>query len=388
MKVSVQKSRAETLVTELMMKADVVVNGSRPWDITVHDPRFFDRMIRYGQLGIGEAYMDGWWDCPRLDEMSARFIKANLHHESVRDIRFIGYYAKQRLKGIGRKNNAFEVGAAHYDLSNTLFASFLDDTMSYSCAYWHGAETLEEAQRAKLDLICRKLDLKPGMKVLEIGCGWGGWARYAAENYGVEVLGITVSKEQISWAREHSQGLPVRFELMDYRDVSGQFDRVVSIAMFEAVGQKYFRTFMETVDRVLEPNGLFLLHTITANMPIEAAQSRWLNTYIFPNGELPSLSQVYRAAEGLFVSEGAHHLDGQYEQTLAEWDRRFVAAWPTLSDDFDERFFRMWRFYLLISQGIFKSRLCHLWQFVFSKDGIVGQDVGRTGTTYLHTDAR
>jgi cyclopropane-fatty-acyl-phospholipid synthase len=388
MTTSSSPGRAEALVTELMARADVRVNGDRPWDITVHDPRFFDRMIRHGQLGIGEAYMDGWWDCERIDEMSARFIRANLHHESIRDPRFVGYYLKQRLKGIGRKSLAYEVGQAHYDLSNDLFASFLDDTMSYSCAYWREAETLEEAQRAKLDLICRKLDLKPGMKVLEIGCGWGGWARYAAEHYGVEVVGITVSKEQLAWARQKAGDLPVRFELMDYRDVTGSYDRVVSIAMFEAVGQKYFRTFMETVDRVLKPDGQFLLHSIVSNTPIEAAQSRWLNTYIFPNGELPSLAQVYAAAEGLFVAEAAHQLDGDYERTLAEWDRRFVAGWPQIEKDFDARFYRMWRFYLQISQGIFKSRLCHLWHFVFTKDGIPGLDVTRTGTTYPHADSR
>jgi len=270
--------------------------------------------------------MDGWWDCERIDEMSARFIRANLHHESIRDQRFVGYYLKQHLKGIGRKSLAYQVGEAHYDLSNELFAAFLDETMSYSTAYWRDAEMLEEAQRAKLDLVCRKLDLRPGMTVLDIGCGWGGWARHAAKQYGVEVLGITISKEQLAWAREKSAGLPVRFELMDYRDVHGSYDRVVSIAMFEAVGQRYFRTFMKTVNRALKPDGQFLLHTILSNVPIEAAQSRWLNTYIFPNGELPSLAQIFAAAEGLLVAEAAHHLDGDYLRTLAEWDRRFVAA--------------------------------------------------------------
>lgn len=388
MTTSIGASRAEALVTKLMAAADVRVNGDRPWDITVHDPRFFDRMIRHGQLGIGEAYMDGWWDCESIDEMSARFIRANLHHESIRDLRFVGYYLKQRMKGIGRKSLSYEIGEAHYNLSNDLFASFLDDTMSYSCGFWREAETLEEAQRAKLDLICRKLDLKPGMKVLEIGCGWGGWARHAAEHYGVEVLGITVSKEQLAWAREKAGDLSVRVELMDYRDVNGWYDRVVSIAMFEAAGQKYFRTFMETVDRVLKPDGQFLLHTIVSNTPIEAAQSRWLNTYIFPNGELPSLAQVYKAAEGLFVAEAAHHFDGYYERTLADWDRRFVANWTTIEKGFDKRFYRMWRFYLQISQGIFKSRLCHLWQFVFTKDGIPGLNITRTGTTYPYADSR
>lgn len=381
-------SRAQTLVTELMARADVIVGGDRPWDITVHDPRFFDRMIRHGQLGIGESYMEGWWDCDRIDEMSARFIRANLHHESIRDIRFIGYYLRQRLRWIGRKSLAYEVGTQHYDLSNDLFASFLDTTMSYSCAYWQNAETLEQAQTAKLDLICRKLDLKPGMKVLEIGCGWGGWAHHAAKNYGVEVVGVTISKEQHAWAQKLNAGLPVKIELMDYRDLKGRYDRVVSIAMFEAVGQKYFLTFMQTVDRLLKPDGQFLLHTITANSPIEAAQSRWLNTYIFPNGELPSLAQVYKATQGLFVPEAAHHLDGDYARTLAEWDKRFIANWPSIEADFDVRFYRMWRFYLQISQGIFNSRLCHLWQFVFSKDGIQGHDVTNTGTIYPNADSR
>lgn len=381
-------NRAEALITELLLRADVRVGGDRPWDINVTDQRFFERVIRDGQLGMGEAYMDGWWDCKSVDEMSARFIRANLHDESIRDPRFIMQYLKNRLKGIGRKSLAFEVGEAHYDLGNDLFESFLDKTMSYSCGYWRDAKSLEEAQIAKLDLVCRKLDLRRGMKVLEIGCGWGGWARHAAEYYGVEVHGITVSKEQLDWARQHTDSLPLKFELMDYRDVKGSYDRVVSVAMFEAVGQSYFRIFMQKVAEVLKSDGQFLLHTIVSNQPIEAAQSRWLNTYIFPNGELPSLAQIMTAMEGLFVLEAAHHLDGDYALTLAEWDRRFVANWPKLSTKFDQRFYRMWRFYLQISQGIFKSRLCHLWQFVFTKDGIPGLDIGKIGLVYPNADLR
>ena len=381
-------ARARALVEELLGKADVIVGGTRPWDIHVHDERFFTRMIRHGQLGIGEAYMDGWWDCDGLDEMSARFIRADLHRESARDPRFVGYFLKQWLKGIGRKGLAFEVGRSHYDLSNALFESFLDPTMSYSCGYWRHASTLEEAQTAKLDLICRKLDLKPGMTVLEIGCGWGGWARHAAQNYGVSVTGVSVSREQIAYAEARTGDLPITYQLADYRDVQGQYDRVVSIAMFEAVGRRYYETFMDVVDRTLKPDGMVLVHTICGNKPVASAEAAWLNEYIFPNGELPSVGDVFQAAQGRLVPEGAHHLDGDYARTLAAWDTRFQQNWHTISDQFDERFYRMWRFYLGISKGIFDSRLGHLWQFVFTKDGIPGLRITETGNEYPSADAR
>jgi cyclopropane-fatty-acyl-phospholipid synthase len=213
------------------------------------------------------------------------------------------------------------------------------------------------------------------MKVLEIGCGWGGWAKFAAENYGAEVVGLTVSKEQKAYAEKVCAGLPVEFRLQDYREATGQYDRVVSIAMFEAVGHNYYRTFMEVVNRSLKNDGLFFLHSIVGNEHVGAAEAAWLNKYIFPNGELPALAQIMKSAEGLFIVEALHHLQTDYERTLAAWHDQFVSNWPSLSNSsnsYDERFFRMWKLYLQMSGGIFRSRIAHLWQCVFSKNGIPG----------------
>ena len=354
----------------MFLKADIICNGTRPHDIKVLNNKFYDRVLKDGQLGIGESYMDGWWECDCIDEMVAKFITADLLKDTQQNIRFLLNYLRVKLSDIGNQSKAYEIAEKHYDLGNNLFESFLDKRMTYSCAYWKDAQNLDEAQENKLDLICRKLGLKAGMKVLEIGCGWGGWAKYASEKYGVEVTGITVSKEQAEYAKDNCHGLPIDIQLKDYREISGEYDRVVSIAMFEAVGKKYFRTFMKVVEEHLKDDGIFLLHSIIGRIPLGPAQSTWLNKYIFPNGELATLSQLSKAAEGLFVEEAHHQLTGHYEKTLEAWYHNFLQNWPGISNNYDERFFRMWKFYLLLSKGAFQSRIIQLWQFVYTKRGI------------------
>ena len=362
-------SPARRRVESLLARADIRVGGSRPFDVQVLDERFFERVLRDGQMGFGESWMDGWWTCEAADEMTARFIRAGLHKPSLRDAGHAVYALRLRLAGLGRKGKAFEVGRRHYDLGNDLFRAMLDPRMVYSCAYWKDADDLDAAQEAKLDLVCRKLDLRPGQRVLEIGCGWGGWARFAAERYGVEVVGLTVSGEQARLAREVCAGLPVEIRLQDYRDAAESYDRVVSIAMLEAVGRRHYGVFLDVIERSLKPEGLALVHSIFGNEPVPASEAPWLNEYVFPNGELPSLGQFLRASEGRFVVEALHHLDGQYEPTLAAWRTRFEAAWPALSDRYDARFHRMWTLYLLMAKGIFMSRKCHVWQVVLSRNG-------------------
>jgi len=366
------KDKPRALIEEMFAKADVRIDGSRPFDIQVRDNRFYRRVLSNPALGIGESYMDGWWECEDIVEMVARFIRANLHKPSAADLKFVAYFLWIQLSGLGKRSKAFEVGQAHYDLGNDLFEAMLDKRMIYSCAYWKDAVTLEQAQENKLDLICRKIALKPGMKVLEIGCGWGGWAKFAAERYGVEVVGLTVSKEQQAYAQKSCAGLPVEFRLQDYRDATGKYDRVVSIAMFEAVGHKYYRTFMEVVNRSLKDDGLFFLHSIVGNEHVGAAEAAWLNKYIFPNGELPSLAQIAESVEGLFIVEALHHFGTDYERTLYSWHEKFLKNWDTLKGSYDERFFRMWKLYLQMSGGIFRARIAHVWQGVFSKNGIPG----------------
>ena len=358
------------VVENMFLKAGIHCNGTQPYDIKVLNSAFYDRVLRDGQLGIGESYMDGWWECDAIDEMVEKFINAGLLKDAEKNFRFILNYFKVKLTDIGKPSKAYEVAEKHYDLGNKLFETFLDKRMVYSCAYWKGATNIDEAQENKLDLVCRKLDLKPGMKVLDIGCGWGSWAKYASEKYGVEVIGVTVSKEQASYARDKCRGLPIDIQLKDYREVSGVYDRIVSIAMFEAVGRKYFRTFMEVMERSLKDDGIFVLHSIIGRIPLGPAQSTWLNKYIFPNGELSTLAQLSKAVEGLFLEEAHHQLTGQYEKTLEAWYQNFNSNWPQISDAYDERFFRMWKFYLLLSKGVFRSRLIQLWQFVYTKRGI------------------
>jgi cyclopropane-fatty-acyl-phospholipid synthase len=365
-------ARGRRPIEELFLKADIRINGDRPHDIRVLNDGFYERVLRHGDLGIGESYMDGWWECAAIDEMTSHFVRHDLHKGSYKNWRYALYYLGILLSGVGRRSKAFEVGRHHYDLGNDLFETMLDRRMIYSCGYWPNAATLDEAQERKLDLVCRKLDLRSGMRVLEIGCGWGGWAKFAAEKYGISVVGLTVSKEQQQYARKSCANLPIEIRLQDYREVNEQFDRVVSIAMFEAVGRHYHRTFMRVVDRCLKDEGLFCLHTIVGQTYYGPADARWLNTYIFPNGELPALAQIMKSVEGIFVVEAAHRFGADYDRTLAAWHTNFVAQWASIRDRYDERFYRMWTFYLLLARGLFQARLAHVWQFVFSKNGVPG----------------
>lgn len=365
-------SSIESTVKQILAHADVMVNGDRPWDIRVFDDRFYARVLRAGSLGLGESYMDGWWDCARIDELIARILHAELNKRM--DWKTALNIVMWKVLNPQRKTNAFTVGEQHYDVGNDLFQKMLDARMTYTCGYWSGtprAQTLDEAQIAKLDLVCRKIGLKKGDRVLDIGCGWGSFMIFAAEKYGAHVTGLTVSKEQVALGRARARNLPVEFLLKDYRDITGTFDHVVSLGMFEHVGVKNYRTFFEIVKNVLKPNGLFLLHTIGKNIPSRAPDP-WFEKYIFPNSITPASSQVTRGFEKLFVMEDWHNFGADYERTLQAWLRNFTAAWPTLEKQYSERFRRMWIFYLLSSAGTFQARYSQLWQIVLSPHGIPG----------------
>lgn len=350
--------------------AGVSIDGERPWDMRVHDSRTFARALGRGSLGLGEAYMDGWWDCPRLDQLFDRLLRANLDR-SVRPRTLLWHALKGRLMNVQAPRRAFEIGRHHYDVGNDLYERMLDRRMTYSCGYWAGAADLDEAQEAKLDLVCRKLDLRPGQRVLDIGCGWGGAAAFAAERYGVEVVGVTVSEQQVHYAAERFGHLPVEVRLQDYRNVDETFDRIFSIGMFEHVGHKNYRTFFEVARRCLKPDGLLLLHTIGGNRSTTRTDP-WIAKYIFPNSMLPSAAQITRACEGLFVLEDWHAFGADYDPTLMAWHDRFERAWPDLADRYGERFRRMWRYYLLSCAGSFRARKNQLWQLVLSPHGIRG----------------
>ncbi|MDD5184112.1 MAG: cyclopropane fatty acyl phospholipid synthase [Paludibacter sp.] len=370
------KQTTENFIRSILNSAGVEINGSGEADIQIHHPDFYRRVIRDGTLGFGESYMDGWWDVKKMDELIYRVLYASLDEKVNRGNLFF-YYLGSLFVNYGKKSRAYEVGLKHYDIGNDLFRNMLDKRMAYSCGYWKDAQNLDEAQEAKLDLICRKLDLKPGMKVLDIGCGWGSFCKYAAEKYDVEVVGITVSKEQVDYALADCKGLNVKIKLQDYRDLCKEillakeklFDRGVSVGMFEHVVYKNYRTYMNTVHNILKENGLFLLHTIGANISVHANEP-WSNKYIFPNSLVPSIKQISGSSEGLFVMEDWHNFGAHYDKTLMAWFANFERNWDQIKLNYDERFYRMWKYYLLSSAGSFRARNVQLWQIVFSKKGV------------------
>ena len=352
------------LVQELLDHAGVQIDGQAPWDIQVHHPDFYHKVIAGGSLALGESYMDGWWDCDALDQFFERILAARLDKKVRQSKTLLMAAAKARLTRMHGRARAFEIGQQHYDIGNDLFTVMLDKRMNYSCAYWQEADTLDKAQEAKLELSCRKLGLEPGMQVLDIGCGWGGFAIYAAEKYGVEVTAVTVSGEQVKLAKSRCADLPVTFELKDYRDIQGTFDRIVSIGMFEHVGFVNYRTYMKVVNRRLKDDGLFLLHTIGSNTSVHTVDP-WVAKYIFPNSMLPSARQITEAAEGIFILEDWHSFGPHYDPTLIAWHRNFIDNWHRIQDAYDQRFKRMWVYYLLSCAGSFRARRNQLWQIVF-----------------------
>ncbi|HSB97001.1 MAG TPA: cyclopropane fatty acyl phospholipid synthase, partial [Spongiibacteraceae bacterium] len=364
-------NRAQQNIENLLQQANIVINGSRPWDIQVFDQRFFSKVVAKGTLGLGEAYMDAWWDCPRVDEFIYRSL-ANRLKEKIRVGRQeLWLFIRSCIINLQSSTRAFMVGKTHYDINAILYECMLDRRMTYTCGYWKNAIDLEQAQRDKLDLVCRKIDLQPGDRVLDIGCGWGSFAQYAAQNYGANVVGITISQQQVELARQRCAGLPVEIRLQDYRDLDETFDHIVSLGMFEHVGHKNYRTFMAIARACLRDSGLFLLHTIGSN-DSAIASDPWIEKYIFPNGLLPSIAQIGNALENNFVIEDWHNFGADYDRTLMAWHGNFSAHWSDLQNYFDERFYRMWSYYLLACAGSFRARQTQLWQIVLSKHGIPG----------------
>ena len=362
-------------VHDVLASAGVHPGGDGPCDPRIHDARFYARVLAQGSLGLGESYMEGWWDVDSLDG----FLHALLRHGV--DTRVPGLAsrlddARAWLLNLQSSHRSDEVGRRHYDLGNDLFAAMLGRRLVYSCGYWREAADLDAAQEAKLDLVCRKLGLRPGMRVLDIGCGWGEALKFAAERYGVSGVGVTISREQAAYARRLCAGLPVGILLQDYRQTEGRFDRILSIGMFEHVGVRNYRAFFELAHRCLAPDretggGLFLLHTIGGNRSVRTTDP-WIARYIFPNSMLPSAAQVAQGLERRFVVEDWHGFGQDYDRTLQAWRSNVERAWETLPARYDERFRRMWRFYLAASMATFRSRRAQLWQLVLSPQGVPG----------------
>ncbi|MDY0093492.1 MAG: cyclopropane fatty acyl phospholipid synthase [Candidatus Vecturithrix sp.] len=351
---------AKEIISELASEADIHLNGDNPWDIQIHDEQFYQRVMEDGELGFGESYMDGLWDCEALDECLYRITGAKLEQKLRKNWKMFWYAARAHVLNRQKKSRAPQVAQQHYDLGNDLYRAMLDARLNYTCGYWKHAATLDQAQEAKLELVCQKINLRSGMTVLELGCGWGSFAKYAAEKYGAHVTALNISTEQVRLARELCAGLPVEIRQQDYREAEGTYDAVVSIGILEHVGYKNYRMYMAVVERCLKEDGIAFIHTIGGNTS-KISANQWIDTYIFPNGMLPSIAQIGEAMENLFVMEDWHNFGPDYDTTLMAWYRNFKQAWPQLQAKYDERFYRIWRFYLLSCAGAFRSRSQQLW---------------------------
>ncbi|MBY5960022.1 cyclopropane fatty acyl phospholipid synthase [Membranicola marinus] len=358
-------------VIRLLREADITVNGDQPWDIHIKNKKVYNRVIRKGSLGLGESYMDGWWEVEQLDAFFDRVLRSKLDEKFTRTPQNMIRYLKAWALNLQTKSKASSSIIHHYDIGHDLYRAMLDKRMVYTCAFWDNATTLDEAQEAKLDLICQKLNVKSDDHILDIGCGWGSFARFAAEKYGARVTGVTISKDQAKYGRQLCEGLPVEIRLQDYRDVSEKYDKIVSLGMMEHVGQKNYKTYLNTAARALKDDGLFLIQVIGRNTSAYKADA-WISKYIFPNGMLPSIKQIGKALENTFVMEDWHNFGPYYDKTLMAWFDNFDHHWDELKNNYSERFYRMWKYYLLSCAGAFRSRSNQLWQIVLSKEGIEG----------------
>lgn len=362
---------------KILLQADIAINGPNPWDIQVRNNDLFDRVFADGTLALGESYMDEWWSVTDLPAFTYRLLRQD---SSLRffSLGVLVQIIKSKFFNLQNRRRAFHVGQKHYDIGNPLYKAMLGKEMLYSCGYWKTARSLDEAQEHKMDLICKKIGLKAGQRILDVGSGWGGFAKFAAEKYGVMVVGVTVSKEQAEYSRNVVAGLPVEIRLQDWRELSGEkFDHIISIGMFEHVGPHNYRAFMQKMSELLQDDGLFLLHTIGHSKTVRSVE-RWFHKYIFPNGHLPSVAQIGVSIDRqwfempLFIVEDWHNFGIDYDKTLTQWFKNFDAAWPELKKDYDDRFYLMWKYYLQVSAGMFRARYLQVWQIVLSKKGVEG----------------
>ncbi|MBU2512043.1 cyclopropane fatty acyl phospholipid synthase [bacterium] len=371
-------TRNERVVRELFAVAEIEINGHNPWDLKVKDQRFYKRVLTEGVLGFAESYISGWIVCEQMDDLIARLLRGDIKNKLKKNWGLLFHILKSRLFNLQVLSRSSQVAHVHYNLSNQFYELMLGKTMAYTAAYWKNAANLDEAQYNKYDLVCRKVQLKEGETVLELGCGWGGFAKYAAEKYGCKMVSVNISSEQVKYAKEFCKGLPVSVFHCDYRNHSVynpdhiRFDKAVSIGMAEHVGPKNYRNLFDVVDRQLKDDGLFLLHTIGSDISLSTCEP-FTHKYIFPNSVLPSIKQVGDAIEGHFVAEDLQNFGKYYFNTLKEWYNNYKKNWDTIRMfdpvKFDTRFDRIWSFYLLGGMGMAKSKANHLWQFVFSKKG-------------------
>lgn len=358
----------EARARRILAGAGITIDGAHDWDPVIHNRGFFGRVLRQGSLGLGESYMDGWWDCRRLDQFFQRIFAAGLDRLAARNWRGLALALLSRLWNLQTPKRATQVARRHYDVGNDLFQEMLGSRMVYTTGRWENARNLNEAQDAKLDFVCRKLELEPGMRVLDIGCGWGSFAKFAAERFGARVDGITVSQQQLALGQDLCSGLPVQLRLEDYREVEGRYDRIVSLGMFEHVGARNYRAYFDAARRSLVAGGRMFLSTIGSNRTVRSTDP-WIERYIFPNSHLPSIGQIGKAIEERFVPLEWHNWAEDYDRTLMAWYANFEAQWERWQRQYSERFCRMWKFYLLSSAAAFRSRHLQVWQILLEPLG-------------------
>ncbi|MEB2785235.1 cyclopropane fatty acyl phospholipid synthase [Algoriphagus persicinus] len=359
-------NKYKLFVENILEDTGIRINGPNPFDIQVYQDRFYKEVALGGSLALGETYMEGVWDCNSLDHMFTMLLNGNLEKASLSTLNSGFSYFWQGFFNSQSRKNSRKLVANHYNIGNDLFRKMLDPYMMYTCAYWKKAENLKEAQVQKMDLICRKLKLSPGMKILDLGCGWGGFAAYASKVYQVNVVGVTLSKEQVKVAKNRCKNLSVQIKLMDYRDITGEFDRIVSIGMIEHVGYQNYGKYMEVVNRLIKPEGISLIQTIGSNQT-NFKTDPWIGKYIFHNSLIPSMVQLSIAMEPYFVLEDVHNFGLHYDKTLMAWLANFKEAWTELESSYSSEFFRMWEYYLSVSAASFRSRKNNLWQIVMTK---------------------
>lgn len=371
----------EKLIREFCRRAGIEINGSDRWDPRVHSPEVYTRIFGQGSLGLGESYMEGLWDCAALDEFFSRLFTAYADQRLGGDfplrVRIILAVFAHNLFNF-QQGRERQVGEFHYDTGNDFFAAMLDPSLTYSCGYWKEAKTLQEAQSTKHELICRKLGLTRGMRILDVGCGWGSFLRHAVEHYGVQGVGITISREQMEFGQKALEGLPITIQLQSYHQLEGeQFDRIVSVGMLEHVGHKNYPLFMRMMRELLAKDGLFLLHTIGSREKVWSPDP-WIAKYIFPNSELPSRRLLEKSIDREFYVVDWHEFGAYYDPTLMAWHANLERHKASLSSRYqEERFWRMWRYFLLMSAGLFRARRKEVWQLVLSKSSIEDYSVVR-----------
>ncbi len=351
-------------VTQVLAAADITIDGTRPWDIQVHNTALFDRVARGGSRALGDAYVDGWWDADDLAGCIERMSRAYADIPEPWVMRFIHTLLGRWSVYAARDSSS----AAHYNAGNDLFVAMLDrEYMQYSCAAFGSAETLQRAQEAKLACICDTLKVTPGMRVLDVGAGWGGFARYAASQRQAQVTGVVRADAQVQFARELCAGLPVTFHNTDYRDVTGTFDAIVACEVLEHIGVRNYDTFMRTLAARLGESGRAFVQVTTGENTRGRGFDPWLNAHIFPYGEIPTDADVRGSATPYFTVYECTRADMDYARTLHAWHQQFEAAWPTLREHYDERMHRLWRYYLLFCAGTFQAGINTTRQYLLTK---------------------